>query len=115
MVKIPNKVRRQIKAYIEKVKNEWPISSVFLFGSYAKGKAKKDSDIDLAIISSKFKREPAFETLERLQSFKWNLAPDIEPLAFNEKTFRQAGPLDFEGGVIKKEGVLVYQKNRYLI
>lgn len=115
MVKIPNQVRRQIKAYIEKVKKEWPISAVFLFGSYGKGKAKKDSDIDLAIVSSKFKQEPTFETLERLQAFKWGIAPDIEPLAFNEQAFRRASPLDFAGGVVKKEGILIYQKNKYLL
>lgn len=115
MAKIPNRVRQQIRAYIEKATREWPISTVFLFGSYAKGKYKKDSDIDLAIISRKFKPEPSFQTLERLQELKWGCAPDIEPLAFNEKAFRIVGPIDFVGGVVKKEGIVVYRNRKFFI
>ncbi len=32
--------------------NGYPVSSCYLFGSYAKGKATKDSDVDLMLVSS---------------------------------------------------------------
>lgn len=115
MAKIPNHVRQQIKAYIKRASEEWPVSAVFLFGSYAKEKFRKDSDIDLAIVSKKFKVEPSFQTLEKLQDLKWGCGPDIEPLAFNEREFLRAGPFDFAGGVVKKEGILVYQNKKFLI
>ena len=115
MAKIPNKVKKQIHTYINRVREEWPISSVVLFGSYAQGKGRRDSDIDLAIISPRFKPVPSLKTLERLQALKWSYGPDIEPLAFNEKEFIKAGPLDFAGGVVKKDGVVVYRKKQFLL
>lgn len=48
----------QIKATIKKFttvlrQKRYSFCNVYLFGSYAKGKAKKDSDIDVAVIVSR--------------------------------------------------------------
>jgi predicted nucleotidyltransferase len=41
--------------YAEKVKNYLPVEMIVLYGSYAKGTAKKTSDIDIAVVVDKFK------------------------------------------------------------
>lgn len=51
--KIPQKVNKAIKEYVKAIKKDMPIHKVILYGSYAKKKARKTSDIDLAIISEK--------------------------------------------------------------
>ena len=39
-----------LKEYIKKIKERFHPQQVFLFGSYAYGKPKKDSDIDILVI-----------------------------------------------------------------
>ncbi len=39
-----------VKQYLEIIPRELEITKVYLFGSFAKGTAKEDSDIDIAII-----------------------------------------------------------------
>ena len=41
-----------INEAISSVCGRYPVSAVYLFGSYAKGKATKDSDVDLMIVST---------------------------------------------------------------
>ena len=42
--------RRQIEAYCRVVAREFKPEKIILFGSYASGKATKDSDVDLVVI-----------------------------------------------------------------
>lgn len=56
--KLPQKINKAITEYINALKKEIPVERAVLYGSYAKGNAKKDSDIDLAIISSTFGKNP---------------------------------------------------------
>lgn len=41
-----------INEAVSSVCDHYPVSAVYLFGSYAKGKATKDSDVDLMLVSS---------------------------------------------------------------
>lgn len=41
----------KIKEVVSKIFNRYRVSTCYLFGSYAKGKARNDSDIDLMIVS----------------------------------------------------------------
>lgn len=79
------------------------IKQAFVFGSYAKNKANKHSDIDLCIVSPKFK-----DFLEAMQFlFKKRRDVDvmsgIEPVGYNPKDFAEdENPLVWE---IKKTGI----------
>ena len=49
-----NEVKKIIENYAQVLRdNGFLFSNIYLFGSYASGKAKKDSDIDVAVISKK--------------------------------------------------------------
>lgn len=85
---IPKKVKKEIEKYVKVLKaDNLPISKVILFGSYAKGTQNKWSDIDLCIISPKFK--DAFKTMQylwiRREIKDVNYA--IEPVGFSPKDF----------------------------
>ena len=41
----------EVAAAVSSVCKSYPVAAVYLFGSYAKGKATKDSDVDLLIVS----------------------------------------------------------------
>ena len=68
------KTNRIIKSYAEAVIQELPNSSVILFGSYASGKNRKDSDIDIAVILDKIP-EGNFISLS---SLLWKLTTKID-------------------------------------
>lgn len=42
----------EIRAAVSSSCSNYPVNAVYLFGSYAKGKATKDSDVDLMLVST---------------------------------------------------------------
>ncbi|MBU1663313.1 nucleotidyltransferase domain-containing protein [Patescibacteria group bacterium] len=103
--RIPEKVKKEINQYISILKQDkLPIKKVILFGSYAKGKQNKWSDIDLCIISSKFQNpHKTFEYLWLKREIV-NMKYTIEPVGFHPKNFVNESPLVWE---IKKTGIRV--------
>lgn len=97
--------KKIVKQYAEKLKVEhYPFSAVYLYGSYAKGKAHKWSDIDVAVISGKLRRNN-----DKNRFLLWKLRRGIdsriEPLGFTPEDFaNEANPMAYE---IKKSGIRV--------
>ncbi len=86
--KLSEKVIQEVNKYVAVLKHDkLPIDAVYVFGSYAKGKERTDSDVDVAIISPQFK-----DSWEAMQ-YLWRIRPadlemSIEPVGFS--------PIDFE-------------------
>jgi len=92
------------KQFIEACrKNGLPVGSAWLFGSYAKGKQTKDSDIDLALVSDMFTLN-FIENNHKTALINYNF-PDIEVHHFSTKTFMQDDPFINE---IKRTGIKIY-------
>jgi len=104
--KIPKKVNRIIQGYIRRlaVEDKLPIDRVILFGSQVKGNTHKWSDIDICIISPKFK--DTFNALQFLwtRRNKQEVMIGLEPIGFSGKDFKEGSSLIQE---IKKTGVAV--------
>ena len=83
-------------------KEKLPVEKVIVFGSQSKGKTHKWSDIDVCIISPKFK-----DPMEALR-FLWQkrnikeVRAGLEPVGFTKKDFEEGGSLIQE---IKRTGV----------
>ncbi len=99
---IPKKIKEEIADYIQILKDDkLPIERVILFGSYAKGKQHKWSDIDLCIISPKFKN--SWQALQYLWSKRIkDSGLTIEPMGFNPKDFKNNDSLIYE---IQRAGI----------
>ena len=99
------KVEKIVEKYTAKLKaKKYPFSAVYLFGSYSKGKANKWSDIDVAIISNKLKKD--WNRNEDIL-WKYTIGVDsrIEPIGFTVKDFQDdSNPMVYE---IKKTGIKV--------
>lgn len=97
--------KKIVKKYAEKLKKEkYPFAAIYLFGSYAKGKAHKWSDIDVAVISDKMKKNR-----DKGRFLLWHIRRDvdsmIEPHGFTVKDFQDDNdPMVCE---IKKTGVRI--------
>ena len=74
-----------INEYIDLLKQKGvDVLKVILFGSYAKGTAKPESDIDIAIISSQFGKNNLKEMM-LLRRIALQIDSHIEPLPFSPK------------------------------
>ena len=94
-------VIKLLKKYLERLKtNSIPIQKAILFGSYARGKPGKDSDIDVAVISTAFKGD-RYSDRRMIVPFRRGLDSRIEPMPFTPKDFAEGGILIDE---IKKTG-----------
>ncbi|MCL4549271.1 MAG: nucleotidyltransferase domain-containing protein [Bacteroidetes bacterium] len=48
------KVIASVKRFAKEVRKEFPVKKIILFGSYANGTEREDSDIDVAVIVDKY-------------------------------------------------------------
>jgi predicted nucleotidyltransferase len=88
--------------FLDKIREQGiKIESAYLFGSYAKGKENKWSDIDIAIISQDF-TEDRFQERVRLTEISYEIDSRIEPVPFRPENFVDEDPLAYE---IKRSGL----------
>lgn len=97
------------KALIEKLKPIEP-QKIILFGSYAKGKGSKNSDVDLLIIK-KTKKRPSQRVAEVLK-YVWGAIPHIEPQVMTPEEFEKAIKENrfFITQEVLKHGKVIYEK-----
>jgi len=93
-----------IHSYIALLQEDhFPIEKVVLFGSYAKGRAHQWSDIDLCIISPKFRN--SWKATRYLWSKRSSdLGLTIEPVGFSPTDYSDTSPLLAE---IKRTGITI--------
>lgn len=89
-----------VKQYLEIIPRELEITKVYLFGSFAKGTAKEDSDIDIAIILRNM--SDFFLTQKTLMRLRRKIDLRIEPHPIKEQDFNVVNPFAFE---IEKTGI----------
>lgn len=99
------KVKKIIKKYAQALKDaHYPYSALYLFGSYAKGRANPWSDIDVAIVSDKLKKNRNTNSF-LLWKMRRTVDTRIEPHGFTVKEFaNNADPMAYE---IKKTGIRI--------
>ncbi len=95
-----NKIKSVMKIvnnYIKKLEKDGiTIKEVYLFGSTVKGKVKRFSDIDIAVVS------PDFKDKFKAMKYLWNkrdakdIQYGIEPLPFTPEEFSSSDPLVYE-------------------
>jgi predicted nucleotidyltransferase len=85
-------------------KANYPFLAIYLFGSFAKGKARRWSDIDVAVVSDKLKRN-VDKNRFLLWKLRMNISNKIEPHGFTPEDFKEnENPMVYE---IKKTGIRI--------
>lgn len=83
------------------------VDRLILFGSYGHGKARKDSDFDIAVISEDFERMGILKKIELFSKAAIMVDSRIELKGFSKQEF-----LNLEKGsmleLIKNEGKIIY-------
>ncbi len=88
--------------YAQEVKKYLPVKMVILFGSWAKGKAGKSSDIDIAVVVDKFSGD-YLKASSELFNIVRRVDKKIEPVLLSMKN-NKSGFLDR----VIKEGKVIY-------
>ncbi len=109
MARKEDKVITLVKKYIVKLaRNKIPVKKAILFGSYVKGRAMPQSDIDVALISEAFSGD-RFEDRRKIIPLRREIDSRIEPLPLRPEDFENGGILVEE---IKKTGVVISLKGK---
>ena len=85
---INKEILNSINKFIKEIKKHYNITTIILFGSYAKGTENEDSDIDIAVISDDF--EDIYECMANLMGMTWDIDARIEPHPIKKKDFDEA-------------------------
>lgn len=99
-----------ISDFLKHVRRELPIERAYLFGSYATGRNRDYSDIDLAIVTPILNDENSFAINQNIfrRAMRYNL--DLEPICFSPEEFKKEElPIVLD---IKREGVEIATKDK---
>jgi uncharacterized protein len=80
-----------VSKFVSLVSDEFPIKTVYLFGSYANGNAREYSDVDLAIVSDKFEGSRFFDK-KKLNKYILKTSIDLEVHPFRTADFTEDNP-----------------------
>ncbi|MFA4851868.1 MAG: nucleotidyltransferase domain-containing protein [Bacteroidales bacterium] len=88
------------KKYIQQIPANMDLKKAFLFGSYAMGMEREDSDIDIALVIGKM--DDFFSIQIQLMRLRRKIDLRIEPHPIWEKDFNIQNPFAYE---IQKTGI----------
>lgn len=79
---------RTLKEFKLRTNKEFSIQKMFLFGSWAEGNTHRWSDIDLMIVSNKFKKLNFRKRATKMYNY-WNLDYPVDFLCYTPKEFNK--------------------------
>jgi len=81
-------VIKELKFFKKEISKDSPINKMIFFGSRSLGKEKKNSDIDLLLVSPAFRRKKSFN--RGLDFYKhWRLDYPVDFLCYTPEEFKQ--------------------------
>jgi hypothetical protein len=101
-----------IKAYAQAINDQGvKVEKVLLFGSYARGDARAESDIDLIIVSPDFRHMPVPQRWKVLGKAAAKLMEPIEALAYSpdELSLKKLSPASFLRQVLTQPETVEYR------
>jgi predicted nucleotidyltransferase len=108
MVATEAELGKAIGEFVSLLERGIRIEAIILFGSYARGTAYEDSDIDLAVISPDFEALPLNKRQEVIARLSVHRPWDISPIGYPSSEYHNPGRHSFLGEIIRT-GKVVYQ------
>jgi len=97
---VNRKIIETAERFARQIPKDLKVRKTYLFGSYAKGTEREESDIDIAIVLGNM--SDFYETQMQLMRIRRKIDLRIEPHPISEKDFNDLNPFAFE---IKKTGI----------
>ncbi len=112
MDKITNrKINAWLNDFLKKIERKYSPEKIILFGSRAKNENLESSDIDLIIVSKRFKGINFLERIRKV-SKEWNGLIAIEPLCYTPEEFEEMKKRISIVREALKYGKIIFDKNR---
>lgn len=93
-----------VKRYLKEIeKDKIRISEAYLYGSYAQGTAREDSDIDVIVVSPDF-TDSRFDNSVRLMKYRRGVDLRISPFGYRPENFTDNYLIPAEA---KKSGIRI--------
>lgn len=80
----------QLEEFKHNLGKTMTVQKILLFGSYAEGTQKAESDVDLIIVSEEFKDYTFIERTAKMYGF-WSLDKPVDFLCYTPKEFEDLG------------------------
>lgn len=93
---------KRIKKYLSLIPDEFGLKEAYLFGSFAKGDQRADSDIDIALVLTNM--TDFFTIQNQLRKLRRQIDLRIEPHPIRAEDFNSSNPFAYE---IAKTGVAI--------
>ena len=84
------RITKEIIESIKKFKKEIGAEKIVIFGSYATGKAGENSDIDLILVSSRFRGKDFHSRFQGLW-LKWRMDMPVDFIPYTPEEFERLG------------------------
>ncbi|HJW86311.1 MAG TPA: nucleotidyltransferase domain-containing protein [Candidatus Brocadiaceae bacterium] len=109
MVYKKNEVRIVVLKYAKELQKRITVKKIILFGSNAYGNLTKSSDIDIAVISDRFKKMDDIARIMLLSDYARRVKTDIDidPIGFTEDELEKSDYFEIGGEIVEK-GVVLY-------
>ncbi len=79
---------KRLNIFAQQISKDYPLKRMILFGSRATGKARRDSDVDLIIVSRKFRNQHRLDRSPDLY-LQWNLNYPVDFLCYTPEEFEK--------------------------
>ena len=110
---VPDELQKVLDRYAQEIRNIYGtnLKAIILYGSYARGDFRPDSDVDIMILVS-MNDDAIADSMDRLYGvsydFWWEYEVDINPVVKNETHFRNWTENYPFYSNISREGVRIY-------
>jgi len=95
-----------IKKFIKNLNKDFHVKNVIFFGSRAEGRTKRNSDIDLIIVSNEFKGMDFFERVSSMYDY-WDADIPVDFLCYTEEEFNKLKKLVSIVSSALKKGIII--------
>jgi len=96
----------RVREFKERVRGDMPLEKLIFFGSRTKAKYGSDSDVDLIVVSKKFKGLNFFKRVAKMYDY-WNLRYPVDFLCYTPEEFRKLRKGVTIVSEALKEGVII--------
>jgi len=110
MVRTDHQIRAAVTEYVRALKAKIRVERVILYGSYAAGTAREDSDIDIAVLSPDFARMSPLEVIQTLAHRMIHCDSMLMPVGYSPAQFDD--PDNAFAREIARTGKVIYRAPR---
>lgn len=86
-------IQKALDTFTARVKRAYKPDRVILFGSFARGKPNDESDVDLLIVASSFRRVPKEKRFDDLYRLTQDLRPDFHVFGLTPQEYQTLSSL----------------------